>query len=205
MGVGGAHGVQLRRPPQSPFQLRYPFQRLNHNIKLRNCLRSSKGGTVPSPSEDPVVPVVGIDLGTTNSAIAWMEGGKPRCIPGPDGSRIVPSVVHFAADGSVVVGKDARRLLAANPRTTFYSVKRVIGRSWDDPVVQEEAKRVSYEVRRRGEHWRVADVQALSCVPPPPPPRAAGRSGCSLSSTSRGAWTRGTTTLANARLSNHRF
>ncbi len=91
--------------------------------------------------------VVGIDLGTTNSAVAYIEGGKPKCIPNQAGDKVTPSVVCFTPEGDAVVGKAARRLAASQPDNTFYSVKRVIGRAFDDPVVTDEAKRLAYKVR----------------------------------------------------------
>lgn len=90
--------------------------------------------------------VVGIDLGTTNSAVAYIENGKPRCIPNAEGDRITPSVVTFKPDGDVVVGKQARKLSPSYPTTTYYSVKRVIGRAFEDPLVQEELPRLSFQV-----------------------------------------------------------
>ncbi|GLC46243.1 hypothetical protein PLESTM_001844500, partial [Pleodorina starrii] len=90
--------------------------------------------------------VVGIDLGTTNSAVAFIEGGKPKCIPNADGETITPSVVSVLKDGEVVVGRRAQRQAVLHPQTTYYSVKRLIGRRYDDPAVQEEAARLPYKV-----------------------------------------------------------
>jgi molecular chaperone DnaK len=88
---------------------------------------------------------VGIDLGTTNSVVAAvMEGGKPEVIPNAEGSRTTPSVVAFTEDGQRLVGHVARRQAILNPEATVYSVKRFIGRKWDE--VTEEAKIVSYKV-----------------------------------------------------------
>ncbi|KXZ47004.1 hypothetical protein GPECTOR_39g498 [Gonium pectorale] len=90
--------------------------------------------------------VVGIDLGTTNSAVACIEGGKPKCIPNADGETITPSVVSVLKDGEVLVGRRAVRQAVLNPGTTYYSVKRIIGRAYDDPAVQEEAARLAYKL-----------------------------------------------------------
>ncbi len=90
--------------------------------------------------------VVGIDLGTTNSVVAVMEGGVPTVIPNAEGSRTTPSVVAFTKDGERLVGQMARRQAVLNPENTFYSVKRFIGRKYDE--LNEDAKRVSYQVRR---------------------------------------------------------
>ncbi|PNW75659.1 hypothetical protein CHLRE_12g535700v5 [Chlamydomonas reinhardtii] len=90
--------------------------------------------------------VVGIDLGTTNSAVAYIEAGKPKCIPNADGETITPSVVSVLKDGEVVVGKRAQRQAVLHPAATYYSVKRLIGRRADDPAVREEAARLPYKV-----------------------------------------------------------
>ncbi|AFZ43106.1 chaperone protein DnaK [Halothece sp. PCC 7418] len=90
--------------------------------------------------------VVGIDLGTTNSCVAVMEGGKPTVISNAEGFRTTPSVVGYAKNGDRLVGQIAKRQGVMNPQNTFYSVKRFIGRKYDE--IQEEAKEVSYEVKR---------------------------------------------------------
>lgn len=87
--------------------------------------------------------VVGIDLGTTNSVIAHIVDGKPVSIPNEQGDTLTPSVVSFLADGSTVVGRAAKK---QNPSTTYYSVKRLIGRVYADPAVQEERSRLAYKV-----------------------------------------------------------
>jgi molecular chaperone DnaK len=95
--------------------------------------------------------VVGIDLGTTNSAVAFIEGGKPRCIPARESrDRVTPSVVSFLPEGGVVVGKAAKKQAASNAGNTYYSVKRIIGRPFNDLVVQQEAARLSYKARQQG-------------------------------------------------------
>ncbi len=90
--------------------------------------------------------VVGIDLGTTNSVVAVMEGGVPTVIANAEGTRTTPSVVAFTKDGERLVGQMARRQAVLNPENTFYSVKRFIGRKYDELNV--DSKRVSYQVRR---------------------------------------------------------
>ena len=90
--------------------------------------------------------VVGIDLGTTNSCVAVMEGGKPTVISNAEGFRTTPSVVGYAKNGDRLVGQIAKRQGVMNPQNTFYSVKRFIGRKYDE--IQEEAKEVSYDVKR---------------------------------------------------------
>jgi molecular chaperone DnaK len=90
--------------------------------------------------------VVGIDLGTTNSVVAVMEGGKPVVIANAEGMRTTPSVVGFSKDGERLVGQMARRQTVLNPQNTFYAVKRFIGRKYDE--VSPESRRVSYTIRR---------------------------------------------------------
>lgn len=90
--------------------------------------------------------IVGIDLGTTNSVVAVMEGGKPVVIANSEGSRTTPSVVSFTKDGEKLVGQMARRQAVLNPDNTFYSVKRFIGRKHSE--LSQETKRVPYTVRR---------------------------------------------------------
>jgi molecular chaperone DnaK len=92
--------------------------------------------------------IIGIDLGTTNSAIAVMEGGEPTVIPSAEGGRTVPSVVAFSKQGERLVGQIAKRQAITNPANTVYSIKRFIGRRWDDPEVQRSIKFVPYKVEK---------------------------------------------------------
>ncbi len=92
--------------------------------------------------------IIGIDLGTTNSAIAVMEGGEPTVIPSAEGGRTVPSVVAFSKQGERLVGQVAKRQAITNPANTVYSIKRFIGRRWDDPEVQRSIKLVPYKVEK---------------------------------------------------------
>ena len=80
--------------------------------------------------------VIGIDLGTTNSCVAVMEGDTPKVIENAEGRRTTPSVVAFAEDGQVLVGEAARRQAVTNPENTIFAVKRLIGRRFDEEVVQ---------------------------------------------------------------------
>src|SRR5258705_8454218 len=113
---------------------------------------------------------VGIDLGTTNSVVAAvMEGGKAEVIPNAEGGRTTPSVVAFTEDGQRLVGQVAKRQAILNPQATVYSVKRFIGRKWDE--VTEEAKAVSYKVVKgpndavrieiRGKQYAPEEISAL--------------------------------------------
>lgn len=90
--------------------------------------------------------VVGIDLGTTNSAVAAMEGGKPTIVTNAEGQRTTPSVVAYTKNGDRLVGQIAKRQAVVNPTNTFFSVKRFIGRRMDE--VNDESKQVSYQVIR---------------------------------------------------------
>ncbi|MGB3760931.1 MAG: Hsp70 family protein, partial [Rivularia sp. (in: cyanobacteria)] len=89
--------------------------------------------------------VVGIDLGTTNSVVAVMEGGKPVVIANAEGMRTTPSVVGFSKDGEKVVGQMARRQTVLNPQNTFFAIKRFMGRKYSE--LSPESKRVPYTVR----------------------------------------------------------
>jgi molecular chaperone DnaK len=90
--------------------------------------------------------IIGIDLGTTNSVVAIMEGKEPKVIANEEGSRLTPSVVAFDDKGEVLVGQIARRQAITNPENTVFSSKRFMGRKFTDPVIQDELKRVPYKV-----------------------------------------------------------
>src|SRR5881296_749108 len=92
--------------------------------------------------------VIGIDLGTTNSAVAYMEGGEPTIIPNAEGGRITPSVVAFAKSGERLVGQVAKRQAITNPENTIFSIKRFMGRRFDDPEVQHSKDLVPYQVEK---------------------------------------------------------
>ena len=92
--------------------------------------------------------IIGIDLGTTNSVMAFMEGGKPNIIPNAQGSRLTPSVVAQDEKGEILVGTPAKNQSVINPEGTIYSVKRLIGRSWDDPEVKRDVKTLPFEMRK---------------------------------------------------------
>ncbi len=108
--------------------------------------------------------VVGIDLGTTNSLVAWMNLTKPEVIPGADGSRIVPSVVSIPPDGEPIVGNAARKELIDHPARTIYSVKRLMGRGVDD--VQDELKLFPFRIAEGSESVIRLDVGARTLTPP---------------------------------------
>lgn len=146
-GVGGL-GASSRKPnfsfaPRSVFfgqNLRKPtatFLKYTNNSSRRGYT-----GPVRVVNEK----VVGIDLGTTNSAVAAMEGGKPTIVTNAEGQRTTPSVVAYTKNGDRLVGQIAKRQAVVNPENTFFSVKRFIGRKMTE--VDEESKQVSYNVIR---------------------------------------------------------
>ncbi len=92
--------------------------------------------------------IIGVDLGTTNSVVAAMEGGEPTVISSAEGGRTVPSVVAFTKAGERLVGQIAKRQAITNPENTIYSIKRFMGRRWDDPEVQRSKDLVSYKVEK---------------------------------------------------------
>ena len=107
--------------------------------------------------------IIGIDLGTTNSCVAVMEGGEPKVIPNEEGGRTTPSVVGFTKTGERLVGQVAKRQAITNPENTVYSIKRFMGRRFDE--VSEEMKMVPYKVEREGDHVAVV-AQGKRYTPP---------------------------------------
>ena len=99
--------------------------------------------------------VIGIDLGTTNSCVAIMEGGQPKVIENAEGQRTTPSIVAFQKDGSRLVGALAKRQAVTNPENTIYASKRLIGRKFDEKDVQKDVKNLSYKVvsHNNGDAW----------------------------------------------------
>ncbi len=110
--------------------------------------------------------VIGIDLGTTNSCVAIMEGGKPRVIENSEGDRTTPSIVAFTKDDEVLVGQSAKRQAVTNPQNTLYAIKRLIGRRYDDAVVQKDVGMVPYRIAKadNGDAW--IDVHGKKMAPP---------------------------------------
>jgi len=99
--------------------------------------------------------VIGIDLGTTNSCVAVMEGGKPKVIENAEGARTTPSVVAFTKDGERLIGQPAKRQAVTNPDNTIFAVKRLIGRRFDDPITRKDTELVPYQIVRgsNGDAW----------------------------------------------------
>jgi len=110
--------------------------------------------------------IIGIDLGTTNSCVAIMEGGKPKVIENSEGDRTTPSIVAFTKDGEVLVGQSAKRQAVTNPANTIAAVKRLIGRKFVDDVVKKDMGMVSYKIIKadNGDAW--VEVQGKKMAPP---------------------------------------
>jgi molecular chaperone DnaK len=108
--------------------------------------------------------VIGIDLGTTNSCVAIMEGGKPRVIENSEGDRTTPSIVAFTKDNEVIVGQPAKRQAVTNPQNTLFAVKRLIGRRFEDEVVQRDIKMVPYKIVKadNGDAWVEAQGKRMA-------------------------------------------
>ena len=107
--------------------------------------------------------IIGIDLGTTNSCVAVMEGGEPKVIPNEEGGRTTPSVVAFTKSGERLVGQVAKRQAITNPENTIYSIKRFMGRRYNE--VNDEMKMVPYKVVQQGDHIAVV-AQGKEYTPP---------------------------------------
>ncbi|HAJ44959.1 MAG TPA: molecular chaperone DnaK, partial [Alphaproteobacteria bacterium] len=99
--------------------------------------------------------VIGIDLGTTNSCVAVMEGANPRVIENAEGARTTPSIVAFTKDGERLVGQAAKRQAITNPEYTYFAIKRLIGRKFDDPMTQKDIGMVPYRITKadNGDAW----------------------------------------------------
>ena len=110
--------------------------------------------------------IIGIDLGTTNSCVAVLEGGKPRVIENAEGARTTPSIVAFSNDSEVLVGQSAKRQAVTNPANTLFAIKRLIGRRFKDDVVQKDIKMVPYKIAEaeNGDAW--VEVNGKKMAPP---------------------------------------
>jgi molecular chaperone DnaK len=108
--------------------------------------------------------VIGIDLGTTNSCVAVMEGKTPKVIENAEGMRTTPSIVAFTDDGERLVGQPAKRQAVTNPEKTIFAVKRLIGRRYDDPMVEKDKKLVPYKIAKasNGDAWVEEDGKTYS-------------------------------------------
>jgi molecular chaperone DnaK len=110
--------------------------------------------------------IIGIDLGTTNSCVAVMEGGKPKVIENSEGDRTTPSIVAFTKDGEVLVGQSAKRQAVTNPANTVAAVKRLIGRKFTDDVVKKDMAMVSYKIVKADNSDAWVEVQGKKMAPP---------------------------------------
>ncbi|MFZ0488442.1 MAG: Hsp70 family protein, partial [Arenicellales bacterium] len=110
--------------------------------------------------------IIGIDLGTTNSCVAVMDGDKARVIENSEGDRTTPSVVAFSDDGEVLVGQSAKRQAVTNPHNTLFAVKRLIGRQFAEDVVQRDLKLMPYKIvkAQNGDAW--VNVNGKDMAPP---------------------------------------
>ena len=108
--------------------------------------------------------IIGIDLGTTNSCVAIMEGGEPRVIENSEGDRTTPSIVAYSKDGETLVGQPAKRQAITNPDNTLFAIKRLIGRQYEDDVVQKDIKMVPYKIAKasNGDAWVEVNDKQMS-------------------------------------------
>ncbi|MGI9289438.1 MAG: molecular chaperone DnaK [Pseudomonadales bacterium] len=108
--------------------------------------------------------IIGIDLGTTNSCVAVMDGDKPKVIENSEGDRTTPSIIAYTDDGEILVGQAAKRQAVTNPQNTIFAVKRLIGRQFKDDVVQKDIKMVPYKIvaADNGDAWVEANGQKMS-------------------------------------------
>jgi molecular chaperone DnaK len=128
---------------------------LRYFNKASNLFRFSKGNGA----------IIGIDLGTTNSCVAVMEGSTPKVIENADGDRTMPSIVAFTKDGEKIVGAAAKRQAHLNPQNTVFATKRLIGRRYDDPAVQRDLKNMPFKIIKHssGDAW--VELQGKSYSP----------------------------------------
>lgn len=110
--------------------------------------------------------IIGIDLGTTNSCVAVLDGDKPRVIENAEGGRTTPSIIAYTDDGEILVGQSAKRQAVTNPKNTLYAVKRLIGRKFADDVVQKDINMVPYDIVKadNGDAW--VEVKGKKMAPP---------------------------------------
>ncbi len=110
--------------------------------------------------------IIGIDLGTTNSCVAVMEGGKPKVIENAEGARTTPSIIAYQDDGEILVGAPAKRQAVTNPKNTLFAVKRLIGRRFEEKEVQKDIGLMPYEISKadNGDAW--VKVRDQKMAPP---------------------------------------
>jgi molecular chaperone DnaK len=127
-------------------------------------IASGSGGLADRKGRLIMGKVIGIDLGTTNSCVAVMEGATPKVIENAEGARTTPSIVAFTDDGERLVGQPAKRQGVTNPERTFFAIKRLIGRTFDDPMTKKDMGLVPYKIIRapNGDAWVEADGKQYS-------------------------------------------
>src|SRR5438046_3046457 len=110
--------------------------------------------------------IIGIDLGTTNSCVAIMEGGKPKVIENSEGARTTPSIVAYMEDGEILVGAPAKRQAVTNPKNTLYAIKRLIGRKFEEKEVQKDIALMPYKIVKAGNGDAWVEVRGKKIAPP---------------------------------------
>lgn len=110
--------------------------------------------------------IIGIDLGTTNSCIAVLDGDKPKVIENAEGGRTTPSIIAYTEDGEILVGQSAKRQAVTNPTNTLYAIKRLIGRRFDEEVVQKDIKMVPYKIVKADNSDAWVEVNGKKMAPP---------------------------------------
>jgi molecular chaperone DnaK len=110
--------------------------------------------------------IIGIDLGTTNSCVAVLEGGTPKVIENSEGARTTPSIIAYMEDGEILVGAPAKRQAVTNPKNTLYAVKRLIGRKFEEDAVQKDINLMPFEISKaeNGDAW--VKVRDKKLAPP---------------------------------------
>src|ERR1035441_484231 len=130
---------------------------IHHQEKLTTshslCDSSRVRNSLEQAGKTYMAKIIGIDLGTTNSCVAVLEGGEPKVIPNEEGSRTTPSIVAFSKSGERLVGQVAKRQAITNPENTIFSIKRFMGRRYDE--VSDEMKMVPFKVSQQGDHVAV--------------------------------------------------
>jgi molecular chaperone DnaK len=108
--------------------------------------------------------IIGIDLGTTNSCVSVLDGGKPKVIENAEGDRTTPSIVGYTEDGEILVGQSAKRQAVTNPHNTLFAVKRLVGRKFKDDVVQKDISMVPYKIIEadNGDAWVQAKDEKMA-------------------------------------------
>src|SRR6187455_840801 len=110
--------------------------------------------------------IIGIDLGTTNSCVSVMENGKPKVIENSEGARTTPSIVAYTEDGEILMGASAKRQAVTNPKNTLFAIKRLIGRRFDEEMVQRDIKMVSYHIVKADNNDAWVEVRGKKIAPP---------------------------------------